>query len=353
MICPILCIVKTVYSADHRLRDAKTELSGGMLVPPFESPVRVDTILAELEARPVGDIVAPDDHGLAPLERVHTPDYLTFLAECWPAWTAAGYEGEAIANTWPSRAMPLDRPPKEIGGRIGYYALAAETSISEGTWAAAQVAANVALSAGQVVAGGERSAFALCRPPGHHAATDMFGGYCFINNAAVCAQAFIDSDARRVATLDVDVHHGNGTQQIFYERPDVLTVSIHGDPSTTFPYFLGEAKETGAGAGAGYNVNYPLAAGTTYDLWRRALDDALQRITTFDPDVVIVSLGVDTFERDPISPFKLKSEDFLDYGRRLAALQRPTVFVMEGGYAVAEIGTNTVNVLRGFEEGAA
>ncbi len=343
--------MKTVYSPDHRLRDAKTELSGGVLVPPFESPVRIDAIIAELEARPLGDIVAPQDHGLAPLERVHTTDYLTFLAECWSEWTAAGYEGEAIANTWPSRAMPLDRPPAEIGGRIGYYALAAETSINEGTWVAAQVAAHVALSAGKIVAQGERSAFALCRPPGHHAATDMFGGYCFINNAAVCAQAFIDDGARRVATLDVDVHHGNGTQQIFYDRPDVLTVSIHGDPSTTFPYFLGEATETGAGAGRGCNVNYPLPAGTAYDRWRPALDDALERITAFDPEAVVISLGVDTFEKDPISPFKLKSEDFRDYGRRLASLDRPTVFVMEGGYAVAELGANTVNVLCGFEEG--
>ena len=321
------------------------------MVPPYECPARVDNILSEVRTRGLGDVIAPERHGMAPLQRIHTEDYLTFLTECWPAWVAAGYEGEAIACTWPSRAMTLDRPPEDIGGRIGYYALAAETSITEGTWSAAQAAADVALTAQRIVAGGEPSAFALCRPPGHHAATDMFGGYCFINNSAVAAQAFLDQGATRVAVIDVDVHHGNGTQQIFYERADVLTVSLHGDPSTTFPYFLGSADETGAGAGEGHNANYPLPAGTAYPRWRDALDDALRRISAFGPDAVVVALGVDTFERDPISPFRLTSRDFTDYGTRLASLRRPTLFVMEGGYALAEIGQNTVNVLQGFEAG--
>ncbi|MEL7370713.1 MAG: histone deacetylase family protein [Myxococcota bacterium] len=341
--------MKTIYSAQHGLRDAKTELSSGQLVAPFECPARADLIVEEVRRRKLGPIEAPQPHGRTPLARVHTEAYLDFLATCWTAWKAAGHDGEAIASTWPSRAMPCARPPRNIEGRIGYYALAAETSIDEGTWAAAQISADVALTAQKAVAGGEDAAFALCRPPGHHAATDMFGGYCFINNAAVAAQAFLDGGAARVAILDVDVHHGNGIQQIFYSRDDVLTLSIHGDPEETFPYFLGRADEAGADQGEGFNVNYPLPPGTTYDRWSQALENAAGRIEAFGPDALIVALGVDTFEKDPISPFRLRADDFLRYGERLAQLQRRTVFVMEGGYALEAIGPNTVNVLAGFE----
>ncbi|MEM7676485.1 MAG: histone deacetylase family protein [Myxococcota bacterium] len=341
--------MKTIYSPQHRLRDPKTELSSGQLVSPFECPARADLIVMEIQRRQLGPIEAPVSHGLAPIARIHSTDYLDFLASCWSEWKAAGHEGEAMASTWPSRAMPCDRPPRNIEGRIGYYALAAETSIDEGTWAAAQISADVALTAQREVADGSTAAFALCRPPGHHAATDMFGGYCFINNAAVAAQAFLDGGGSRVAILDVDVHHGNGTQQIFYSRDDILTLSIHGDPEDTFPYFLGRRDERGTGRGEGFNVNYPLPSGTAYDRWSEALDDALAQISTYNPDAMIVSLGVDTFEKDPISPFRLRTEDFLHYGEKLARLRRPTVFVMEGGYALEDIGPNTVNVLAGFE----
>ena len=341
--------MKTVYAEAHRQRNAKTELSGGAFVPPFECPARADNILAEILRRQLGPVVAPDDFGLEPIRRVHAPDYLHFLETCWPAWQAAGYEGEAVASVWPSRAMPRERPPRDIGGRIGYYALAAETSITEGTWAAARAAAHVALTGQQLVARGEPAAFALCRPPGHHASADMFGGYCFLNNVAIAAQASIDAGAQRVAVLDIDVHHGNGTQQIFYERSDVLFISIHGDPDDTFPYFLGYADERGAKDGEGFNVNHPVPPGATYDAWAPALDRALARIENHGAEIVLVSLGVDTYEKDPISPLRLKTEDFLDIGARLRRLRKPTLFVMEGGYALDEIGVNTTNVLEGFE----
>ncbi|QDL90859.1 histone deacetylase family protein [Paroceanicella profunda] len=344
--------MKTVHTEKHRLRASKTELNGGQLVPPFECPERVEHILAELAARRHGEIVAPDAFGLAPVRRIHDGAYLDFLSTCWEEWQAAGYAGEAIATTWPSRRMPLSRPPREIDGRIGYYCLAAETSISGGTWEAAQAAADVALTGQALVAGGARAAFALCRPPGHHAAQDMFGGYCFLNNAAIAAQAFRDQGAARVAVLDVDFHHGNGTQAIFYDRPDVLFLSLHGDPDEAFPYFLGAADETGTGAGEGFNVNYPLAPGTAYPAWAEALENALARIRAYGAEAVVVSLGLDTFKEDPISFFKLESADFTDYGRRIARLGLPTLFVLEGGYAVAEVGINTVNVLTGFEEEA-
>ncbi|MEM1297921.1 MAG: histone deacetylase family protein [Pseudomonadota bacterium] len=342
--------MKTVYTDKHRLRDARTELYGGKLVAPFECPVRAVYILERLRDRGLGEVLAPEAYGLAPVLAIHDADYIAFLQSCWSEWQAEGFEGEAIATCWPSRRMPRATPPRNIDGKIGYYCLASETAITEGTWKAAAAAADVALTGQALVSGGERAAFALCRPPGHHAAQDMFGGYCFLNNAAIAAQAFRDAGAERVAVLDVDFHHGNGTQAIFYDRADVMFLSLHGDPHDAFPYYLGGADETGACAGEGFNVNYPLPEGCPFDRWAEALEDACSRIQTFAPDALVISLGVDTYKDDPISFFRLESADFRTYGARIAALDLPTLFVMEGGYAVAEIGVNTVNVLEGFED---
>jgi len=281
--------------------------------------------------------------------RVHDPAFIGFLQNCWEQWKADGMRGEAIPTVWPGRSMPQSRVPDHIEGKMGYYCLANETSISDGTWEAAKASANVALTAQAKIAAGARAAFALCRPPGHHAASDAYGGYCFINNAAVSAQAFLDQGAKRVAVLDVDFHHGNGTQEIFYHRSDVLFCSLHGDPREAFPHFLGYADEKGAGDGDGFNVNIPMGRGTPYSEWASALDSALAKIKHYAPDALVVSLGVDTFESDPISFFKLKSDDFTHYGARIATLALPTLFIMEGGYAVKEIGINAVNVLTGFQ----
>ena len=342
--------MKTVYSDRHKLRDSATELYGGELVRPFECPERAEIIRARVEEVGLGEIIAPTEHGLAPALRVHTPDFIAFLGSAWTEWQAAGMKGEAIATAWPARRM-TDRRPDFIDGKLGYYAMAAETAISNGTWEAAQASCDVALTGADLVRDGADAAFALCRPPGHHAARDMYGGYCFLNNAAIAAQSFRDAGADRVAVLDVDFHHGNGTQDIFYERGDVLFLSVHGRPQDAFPYFMGYADETGAGDGDGATVNYPLPPNTPYGGWVAALDSACGAIERFGADTVIVSLGVDTFENDPISFFKLSSSDFLRMGARIAKLGKPTLFVMEGGYAVAEIGVNAVNVLSGFEGG--
>ena len=193
--------------------------------------------------------------------------------------------------------------------------------------------------------------FALCRPPGHHAGSDFYGGYCFLNNAAIATQAFRDGGAQKVAVLDVDYHHGNGTQEIFYGRGDVFFASLHGHPAQEYPYFLGYEDETGEGAGEDCNANYPLRWGTEWSAYETALDDALSRIRRYGPEAIVVSLGVDTFKDDPISKFKLDSPDYSKIGRKVAALGLPTLFIMEGGYAVEEIGINAVNVLVGFEQG--
>jgi acetoin utilization deacetylase AcuC-like enzyme len=239
--------------------------------------------------------------------------------------------------------------PNHVEGQLGYYALAGETSLTEGTWEAAYSSAQVALTGVARIRDGARAVFSLCRPPGHHATADMFGGYCFLNNAAIAAQDFRKNGAAKVAILDVDFHHGNGTQDIFYNRDDVLVISLHGDPLETFPYHLGHASETGTGAGKGFNVNYPMPPNTPFGIWRAALTKGLSKIADFKPDVLIISLGVDTFENDPISFFNLKSEDFTTIGTDIAAAGLPTHFIMEGGYDVDEIGLNMVNVLEGFE----
>ncbi len=338
----------TVFSEKHALRNAKTELYGGELVPPFECPVRAEYVLAHLKKVELGKVIATDEFGLDPITRIHDPAFLGFLEQCWRDWQAAGYRGEAIPTVWPARGMQ-QRIPNHIEGRLGYYAMAGETAISNGTWEAARASVNVALTAQAVIKNGASEAFALCRPPGHHAAGDMFGGYCFINNAAVSAQAFIDQGASRVAILDVDFHHGNGTQAIFYNRSDVMFLSLHGDPKEAFPHFLGYEDETGSGAGEGFNFNYPMSPGTKYETWELALEDACKKIANYSPDALVISLGVDTFEHDPISFFKLTSDDFKRYGATIGALKLPTLFIMEGGYAIDEIGLNTVNVLQGYE----
>ena len=246
--------MKTVFSPLHSRRHVRTELDGGLLIEPHEKPSRAETILARVKDQALGEILEPEEFGLAPIQRVHTPDYVAFLETCWQDWLAAGKPGEAIPAVWAGRGM-RHRIPKDIDGRLGYYSFAAETSISEGTWEAARASANVALTAQKLVADGERAAFALCRPPGHHAHADLFGGYCFFNNAAIVAQAFRDQGYGKVAILDVDFHHGNGTQAIFYDRADVLTISLHGDPDLVFPPFLGFEDELGEGTGEGSHLN--------------------------------------------------------------------------------------------------
>jgi acetoin utilization deacetylase AcuC-like enzyme len=338
----------TVFSPAHLLRHPRTELSGGELVRPHECPERAQFVLERVREVGLGSVIAPLPCDSAALLSVHDAEFLEFLEHAWRDWLAAGNRGEAIPDCWPARRM-TQRRPTSITGKLGYYAMAAETSISAGTWEAARAAVDVAITAAAQLKSGAPAAFALCRPPGHHAARDLFGGYCFLNNAALAAQFLRDGGAARVAILDVDYHHGNGTQDIFYDRPDVLFVSLHADPAAAFPYFSGYADETGVGAGCGFTLNLALPAGTEFSLWQEALRRALARIADFHADALIVSLGVDTFMGDPISAFRLRSEDFTTYGRMIGACSLPTLFVLEGGYAVREIGVNVVNVLTGFE----
>ena len=330
------------------MRDAKTELYGGELVTPFERPSRADTVIKAIAQSNLGEILEPETFTMDPVRAVHSDDFIAFLETAWQEWQDAGFTGEAIASSWPARRMQ-SRVPTSIDGKIGYYALAAETSITEGTWAAVLASKDVALTGAKALHRGEQGVFSLCRPPGHHAASDMFGGYCFLNNAAIAAQYLCDQGTKRVAILDVDFHHGNGTQDIFYDRDDVMFCSLHGDPQQAFPYFLGYADETGSGKGLGYNLNKPMPRDTGFTQWQQSLTAALAELDKFSPQYLIVSLGVDTFENDPISFFKLTTADYFTTGAMIAELRRPTLFVMEGGYDIDEVGINVVEVLKGFE----
>lgn len=340
-------LMKTIASSQHSLHFPKGELSGGELVRPYECPERWDYIVQALSAGGFSAPEVPSPLDMSPVGKVHQQDYLEFLAVAWNLWEAEGFNGEALPTVVPARRMQ-QREPQHIDGKLGYFAMAIETAITSGTYTAAKSSAACAQTAALILNSGQTSAFALCRPPGHHAGIDLYGGYCFLNNAAIAAQTLLDEGASRVSILDVDFHHGNGTQDIFYKRSDVQFLSLHGDPMHAFPHFLGYCDETGEGAGTGFNVNYPMLPGTAYDVWSTALKDALAKIKAYSPDAVVVSLGVDTFERDPISFFKLNCEDFSRYGELLATMAIPTLFVMEGGYAVEEIGINTCNVLTGF-----
>ncbi len=338
----------TVYSDRHRRHHGHGELIDGQMQPCFEMPRRADMILARVEGLRLGEVMAPRAFGLDPVRRVHDAGYVDFLASAWTEWTAQGRTNDALPLVWPVPGLRHDRVPEHIDGRLGFYSMDAGVPITAGTWDAVQAGADVALTGAQSIVEGANSAFSLCRPPGHHAAAAAMGGYCYLNNAAIAAQHLLDHGCAHVAILDVDYHHGNGTQSIFYARRDVLFVSLHADPRGEYPYFLGYADERGAGAGAGYTLNYPLPQGTAWDTYGPALDSACDVIAKHAPDAIVVSLGVDTYAHDPISRFALASDDFSRLGARIARLARPTLFVMEGGYAVEAIGVNVVNVLTGY-----
>lgn len=336
-----------VHSEDHRLHAPQFELYNGEFVKPVEQPDRVDHVLRRLRDIEFGDLKSPDPFDEQILFKVHDASYITYLKTAWEQWSALGRTHDVLPFAFPVPGMRA-LEPRQIDGKAGFFSFDTGAPIAKGTWAAVRGSASCALTAQASMARGLKSAFALCRPPGHHAGIRTAGGYCYVNNAALAAQAFLDSGASRVAVLDIDYHHGNGTQEIFYARDDVLFVSVHGDPEEEFPYFSGRVDEVGAGPGVGFNCNFPLPKGTTFLEWNKALQAAHSRVRAYRPDVLVVSLGVDTFERDPISHFKLRSDDYLAIGATIAKLGLPTLFVMEGGYALAEFGTNVVNTLQGF-----
>ncbi|KMO41050.1 acetylpolyamine aminohydrolase [Methylobacterium variabile] len=339
--------MKAVHSDDHRSHDPKFFLVRGQVKAAADQPERADRLLAGLKAGG-HRVVAPQGHGQGARARVHSPDYLAFMAEAWEAWEALPDHGpEMIANVHPVREAATY--PTHIVGRLGWHTVDTACPIGPGTFAAACAATDVAASAAQLVLDGEDAAYALCRPPGHHAYRDRAGGHCYFNNSAVAAAALRQRHAR-VAVLDVDVHHGNGTQGIFYRDPSVLTVSLHADPRGFYPFVWGFSHERGEGEGIGANLNLPLPLGTGDDAYLDVLEGVATRtVQAFAPTALVVALGLDASEHDPLAGLAITTEGFRRIGAALAGFRLPTVLVQEGGYLSDLLGQNLTAVLAGFE----
>lgn len=330
---------------DHRqlAHAPERELHNGGWTAFQETPARALNI-----SKAIGHFAPARDWGLAPLQAVHDSDYLDFLRKAFPEWKKAGREGDAIGYVWPivgRRALNLSR----IDAMLGRYSYDAGTPIAEHSWESAYWSAQTALTAlDRLLSEQRKAAFALCRPPGHHAGRDYMGGYCYLNNAAIAAREAQRRGVGRVAILDIDYHHGNGTQDIFYEDADIVLVSIHADPATDYPFYWGHADERGAGAGIGATLNIPLPRGTDIVGYSAALATALSAIANWNPGCLILSFGADTYAGDPISHFALERQDFSNIGGQIAALNLPTLIVMEGGYATNDLGSNVTAFLESF-----
>lgn len=324
-------------------------LQRGHMRPHFEVPGRALALLEGAKAMGL-TIKTPPPVTVAELETVHAPDFLAFLEHAFADWRALpDSAAEAVPNIHPTPEMLAGgaRPSATIVGRLGWYTADLACPIGPATWPAALAAAAGAIAAADEVAAG-RHAYALARPPGHHAYRARTGGHCYLNNAALAAERLRRQGAERVAVLDIDSHHGNGTQGIFWDRDDVFFASIHGDPNGYYPWYVGHAAETGAGPGLGHTLNQPLAQGTADDPWLAALDTALAAIERFGAEALVVSLGFDAFEHEPLSYLKVTADGFARAGRAIAGARKPTAIVQEGGYAVDHLGALLQRFLDGF-----
>jgi len=339
--------MQVVFSDTHRDHAPETFLVAGSWAPYPEVPARADALVEA--ARAAGHpVVAADRFGPGPRAAVHAPDYLRFLESAHTRWQRVAGSGPVVMpNTHPGRHMT--GRPDGVVGQAGYYMADLACPIMPATWATACAAADAAVHAASLVLDGAPAAYAAVRPPGHHAARDTAGGFCYLNNTAIAAE-HLASRRGRVAILDVDVHHGNGTQAIFYDRGDVLTISLHADPIRFYPFYSGYSEERGRGAGLGCNLNVPLTRGSGDDVFLAALDQALGILEAFDPQALVIALGFDAYENDPFAGLAISTEGFGQVGRRIGALDRSAVLIQEGGYNVEDLGANLVGFLKGFEE---
>ena len=340
--------MKAMFDDRQWAHDPRHFLSNGAIQPNPEQPRRIEVLAAG--ARAAGCVFEPPaDHGLGPIAAVHSPEYLTFLQTIHDRWSRIeGASDEVIPNIHPDRRSASY--PESVAGQAGFHQADTSCPIAAGTWNAAYWSAQSALGAVDKVLAGARAVYALCRPPGHHAFADLAGGFCFLNNCAIAAQALARAGLRP-AVLDVDLHHGNGTQGIFYQRRDVLTVSIHADPARFYPFFWGQAHERGAGEGLGYNLNLPLPRGSDDSAYLAALDTALARVRAFGADAVVLALGLDTHERDPFKGFCVTPPGFARIAAAIAALRLPVLIVQEGGYLSDDLGANLTSFLTGYQGG--
>ncbi len=335
----------TVFDEAQRAHDPQFFLSSGAQFPCPEKPARVDALLGAVR-RLGGPVVQAPDTGVEPIRRIHPDRYLTFLQTIYTRWSRIpGASAEVIPNIHP--ANRTDGYPLSAVGQAGFHQTDTSCPISAQTWAAAYASAQTAIHGADLVLGGERAVYALSRPPGHHAFAELAGGFCYLNNSAIAAQRLTDA-GRRVAILDVDLHHGNGTQGIFYDRGDVLTVSVHAHPERYYPFFWGYPEERGAGEGEGANLNLCLERGTGDEGFMAALAKGMQAVADWGADTLVLALGLDAFEGDPFAGLAVTTAGFGRIGRAVAGMGLPALIVQEGGYLCPELGDNLEAVLRGF-----
>ncbi|MBY6002310.1 histone deacetylase family protein [Salipiger bermudensis] len=326
--------------------DPQHFMANGKLYPSPEEPRRIEVLKAAAEDAGCS-FEAPRDAGLGPIAALHSAEYLAFLRSIYTRWQRIPDAGpEVIPNIHPANRS--DGYPKSAIGQAGYHQADTACPIAEHTFEAAYWSAQSAIAGADLIAGGEGAAYALSRPPGHHAFGDLAGGFCFLNNAGIAAER-LRAAGLRPAIVDVDVHHGNGTQGIFYARDDVLTVSLHADPARFYPFFWGHAQERGEGRGMGCNLNLPLPRGTDDAGYLAALEVALERVRSFGAEVLVVALGLDASVDDPFKGFAVTQDGFARIGAAIARTGLPTLFVQEGGYLSASLGANLTRTLSGFQ----
>lgn len=339
--------MKVIFSKEQLAHHPKNYLSSGVPAENPEQPARAERLLDAALASGL-EQESPLDLGDTVISAVHTGTYLHFLQTIYTRWSRVdGASEEVLPNVHP--ISRTDGYPKSAVGQVGYHVYDASCPIVAATWHSARWSAMTAAHAAQQVITGSDVCYALARPPGHHASQDMAGGFCYLNNSAIAAQALLEK-FERVAIIDIDVHHGNGTQRIFYERNDVLTVSIHADPIRFYPFFWGYANETGSGEGEGFNVNLPLPRGSDDKCYLQALTKALARVAAFSPQALVIALGLDAHEGDPFRGMSITTQGFSDIAAELSAIGLPTVLVQEGGYLSDELGDNLVSFLDGFQK---
>ncbi|MEB8388055.1 histone deacetylase family protein [Rhodobacteraceae bacterium KMM 6894] len=340
--------MKAFFDDRQAKHDPKNFMANGRILDSPEQPERINRLRAGAEA--AGCVFeAPKDAGMGPIAAIHTAEYLHFLQNIYIRWQRIEGAGpEVIPNIHP--ANRTDSYPKSAVGQAGYHQADTACPIAEHTWESAYWSAQSAITGADAIEAGTQAAYVLSRPPGHHAFGDLAGGFCFLNNSAIAAER-LRAKGLRPAILDVDVHHGNGTQGIFYDRDDVLTVSTHADPERFYPFFWGQAHERGAGRGLGYNLNVPMQRGTDDDAFLKGLDAGLARIDSFGADVVIVALGLDAYIGDPFKGFAVTTPGFARIGAAIAGLKRPMLIVQEGGYLCDALGDNLTSALSGFQQG--
>ncbi len=343
------CHMITLYDPLQRLHAPDTFIVAGRPQPIPEKPERVDMLMQGVEA--VGStVLLPPAIGNDILVLVHDQRYLSFLETLRERWAHVPQASDIpLPNVYAigRASLPPVGYPDAVVGQAGYHLGDGACPVTSTTLAAAKASAACAVEAARLVMAGERLVYALCRPPGHHAASDLAAGFCFFNNAALAAEVLTQA-GKRTAILDIDVHHGNGTEAIFYDRADVLTVSIHVDPKRFYPFFWGYEAEHGRGAGEGYNLNLPLQRGTEIKAYLSALDLALERVSEFAPEVLVIAAGLDIAIDDPFKGFAIHTEDFTTIGRRIAEMKLSMVTVQEGGYPSDSLGSNLGALLKGL-----